>query len=88
MMLLSTAASEIDDTGSFGFFRFGAIIAFVIAAVIFAFIACAIVKSGKHSGEPEDETFYLKEIRKYIRIIALLLLGVVYFTIVWFIISA
>lgn len=84
MILFSAAAVGTDSTG---WFSFGAIIALIIAAVIFAFIALAVVKSGQRSGEAKNEMFYLKEIRKYIRIIALLLLGCVYFTVVWFIIS-
>lgn len=84
MTLFSAAAVGTDSTG---WFSFGAIIALIIASVIFAFIVYAVVKSGKRSGEAKDEMFYLKEIRKYVRIIALLLLGCVYFAIVWFIIS-
>lgn len=84
-MWISTAASSANATGSF---NFGMIIVFVIAAVIFFVIARLIVKSGNAPDETRDENFYLREIRKYVRIIALLLLGCAYFTIVWLIISA
>lgn len=85
MNLISTAASGANTTSSF---NFGMIFVLLVAAAIFVVIVRAIVKSGKTPGESRDEKFYLREIRKYVRIIAFILLGCLYFTAVWFIISA
>ena len=85
MNLISTAVSSANTASSFSV---GTVIALLVAAAIFAVIVRAIVKSGKTPGESRDEKFYLREIRKYVRIIAFILLGCLYFTIVWFIISA
>lgn len=85
MNLISTAASSVNTTNSF---NLGMVFALLVAAAIFVVIVRAIVKSGKTPSEARDERFYLREIRKYVRIIAIVLLGCLYFTIVWFIISA
>jgi hypothetical protein len=84
-MWISSAVSSVNTTGSF---NAGMIIALVIAAIIFFVIARLIVKSGNVPNETRDEKFYLREIRKYVCIIALLMIGCAYFTIVWLIISA
>lgn len=85
MNLISTAISSANTASSF---NFGMVVELLVAAVVFVVIVRAIVKSGKTPGESRDEKFYLREIRKYVRIIAFILLGCLYFTIVWFIISA
>lgn len=85
MNLISTAASDANTTSSF---NFGMIFVLLVAAAIFVVIVRAIVKSGKTPEESRDEKFYLREIRKYVRIISFILLGCLYFTVVWLIISA
>lgn len=85
MNLISTAISSANTASSF---NSGMVVELLVAAVVFVVIVRAIVKSGKTPGESRDEKFYLREIRKYVRIIAFILLGCLYFTIVWFIISA
>lgn len=85
MNLISTAISSANTASSF---NAGMVVELLVAAVVFVVIVRAIVKSGKTPGESRDEKFYLREIRKYVRIIAFILLGCLYFTIVWFIISA
>lgn len=85
MNLISTAISSANTASSF---NPGMVVELLVAAVVFVVIVRAIVKSGKTPGESRDEKFYLREIRKYVRIIAFILLGCLYFTAVWFIISA
>lgn len=60
---------------------FGAIIFWVIAVAVFALIVWLMARNTGISGQPEDEKYYLREIRKYVRIIAIVLVGVVFFTV-------
>lgn len=83
MSFISTAVSAASTPVKS--FSLGKLAFWVIAAVAFVIIVRCIIKSGKNPEQPEDNDFYLREIRKYVRIIAVILLGRVFFSVIWFI---